>query len=565
MRLPSEKNLLVNFFQEIEKGRAMNNDNPYLWWQTGVIYQIYPRSFQDSNGDGIGDLAGVIQRLDYLSEVLPVEAIWLSPFYPSPMADFGYDVSDYTDVDPIFGNMADFDHLVAEAHRRGIRVIIDLVPNHSSDQHPWFQESRSSRDNPKRDWYIWRDPKPDGGLPNNWQSHFGGPAWEWDAKTGQYYLHSFLKEQPDLNWRNPEVKQAMFDVVRFWLDRGVDGFRLDVAHFIMKDPQLRDNPYRPGVNLQDDQGHLYEAQIHLHDIGHPDVHTVFREFRQLLDSYNGEWPRYSVGEIHIDDWKEWVKYYGENLDGLHMPFNFNLMRAPWEPQALRQVVDQLEAALPEGAWPNYVLGNHDEPRLASRYGRKNARLAAMLLLSLRGTPTLYQGDELGMENVAIPLDQQQDPYGLRVPGKGRDPCRTPMQWNAGPNAGFAPAGASACWLPLSPDYKTANVERQLADPASILNLYRRLLAARRASPALQWGEYSPVEGVPETTYVFLRSAADQRVLIALNFSAEPVELQLPNYGKGEIEVSTEMDREGEIDLDHLSLRPREGLMIALSR
>jgi alpha-glucosidase len=546
-------------------------NDKFLWWQTGVIYQIYPRSFQDSNGDGVGDLAGIIQRLDYLSDTLGVDAIWLSPFYPSPMADFGYDVSNYTGVDPIFGTLADFDRLVVEAHRRNLRVIIDFVPNHTSDQHPWFLESRASRDNPKRDWYVWHDPSPRsreegrvGALPNNWQSCFGGPAWEWDEKTGQYYLHSFLKEQPDLNWRNPEVKQAMFDVVRFWLERGVDGFRIDVAHYIMKDPEFRDNPYRTDIDIEEyrKKDHLYVAQIHLHDKGHPDVHTVYREFRQLLDAYSVERPRYSVGEIHIDDWNAWASYYGANLDELHMPFNFNLMRAPWSPRSLRHVVDGLEAAIPPGAWPNYVLGNHDEPRIATKYGQEYVRIAAMLLLTLRGTPTLYQGDELGMENVDIPPEKQKDPYGIRVPGKGRDGCRTPMQWSAAPNAGFAPAGAE-CWLPPASDYPTMNVERQLADPPSVLNLYRRLLAYRRATPALQWGSYRPVDGVPESCYVFLREADGQKVLVALNFAGQPVDLNLSNFGSGEIRLSTTLDREGAVNLAQLNLRPHEGVLVVL--
>ena len=541
-----------------------------FWWQTGVIYQIYPRSYQDSNGDGVGDLAGIIQRLDYVSEMLGVDAIWLSPFYPSPMADFGYDVTNYTDVDPLFGDLATFDRLVTEAHRRDIRVIIDLVPNHSSDQHPWFLASRSSRDNLKRNWYVWADPKPDGSLPNNWLSVFGGPAWEWDEKTAQYYLHSFLKEQPDLNWRNPEVKAAMFDAVRFWLERGVDGFRIDVAHFIMKDPKMRDNPLNPhpGAGGYKPMGE-YDTQIHLHDKGHRDVHAVFREWRALLDTYDRDRPRYSVGEIHVFDWAEWRSYYGANLDELHMPFNFALLWGPWQAAAIRKVVDGLEAALPEGAWPNYVLGNHDEPRLASRYGREQARLAAMLLLTLRGTPTLYYGDEIGMANVPIPPEKEQDPFGKRVPGLGlgRDPERTPMQWAASPNAGFAPSEVKDLWLPLAPDYQEVNVAHQLAEPRSMLNLYRRLLAYRRATPALQWGSYRPFDpGSPaaqETCFVFLRQADEQRVLVALNFSSQEQKLSLPALGRGRIAVSTDLDREGEVNLADFSLRGNEGVIIEI--
>jgi alpha-glucosidase len=544
----------------------MANETEYLWWQTGVVYQIYPRSFLDTTANGVGDLRGVISKLDYLDEVLGIDAIWLSPFYPSPMADFGYDVADYTDVHPLFGDLAAFDELIAEAHGRGLKIIIDFVPNHSSDQHPWFLESRSSRDNPKRDWYVWADPKPGGDagqrrLPNNWLSVFGGSAWEWDEATGQYYLHSFLKEQPDLNWRNPEVKAAMFDVVRFWLERGVDGFRLDVAHYIMKDPEMRDNPVNPNP-----QGSLrrpareYDSFIHLHDKGHPDTHIVFREFRQLLDAYSAGQPRFSVGEIHVFDWQKWASYYGENLDELHMPFNFSLLNVEWKAKQVREVVDSLEAAIPPGAWPNYVLGNHDYWRIASRYGNAQARVAAMLLLTLRGTPTLYYGDEIGMTDVPVPPEQQQDPWGLNQPGFTRDPCRTPMQWSPGPNAGFSAPETSELWLPLASDYQEVNVERQLEDPGSMLSLYRYLLAYRKATPALKWGSYLPVDGVPEACYVFLRQAEGQRVLVALNFSNKEQQISLPSLGEGTIAVSTYLDLTGTVDFGSLTLRGNEGIV-----
>ncbi|MEJ2302819.1 MAG: alpha-amylase family glycosyl hydrolase [Anaerolineales bacterium] len=537
----------------------------YLWWQTGVIYQIYPRSFKDTSGNGVGDLAGIIEKLDYLSGILGVDAIWLSPFYPSPMADFGYDVSDYMDVDPLFGDLATFDQLVAQAHQSDLKIIIDLVPNHSSDQHPWFQESRSSRDNPKRDWYFWVDPKADGSPPNNWLSVFGGSAWEWDETTGQYYLHSFLKEQPDLNWRNPEVKAAMFDVVRFWLERGVDGFRIDVAHYIMKDPQLRDNPPNPSpgksvhVPLSE-----YDYQLHLHDKGHPDVHEIYRQFRQLLDAYSADRPRMAVGEIHIFDWKEWATYYGEHLDELHMPFNFALLRSPWTPQSARQVVDSLEAALSPGAWPNYVLGNHDEPRLASRIGRQQARVAAMLLLTLRGTPTLYYGDEIGMMDVPIPARLRQDPYGQRVPGMDRDPCRTPMQWQDAPYAGCMPPETPDPWLPLADDYHSVNIQDELADSSSMLNLYRRLLAYRKSHPVLQRGDYQPVDPPPTNCFVYLRHIEGlDRLLVALNFSSDDVHLNLPQYGPGNLVISTHLDRTESVDLSNLLLRGDEGVVIEL--
>jgi len=542
----------------------------FLWWQTGVVYQIYPRSFKDTTGNGVGDLEGVIQKLDYLSETLGVDAIWLSPFYPSPMADFGYDVADYTDVDPLFGDLATFDRLIETAHRRDVRVIIDLVPNHSSDRHPWFIESRSSQDNPKRDWYVWADPKPDGSPPNNWLSVFGGSAWEWDEATGQYYLHSFLKEQPDLNWRNPEVRDAMFDGVRFWLERGVDGFRVDVAHYVMKDPHLRDNPPDPARarSIHRPMGE-YDSLFHVYDSGHPDVHEVYRLFRQILDGYSDQRPRFSVGEVHIFDWDEWAAYYGENLDELHMPFNFTLLNVPWDAQAVRDAVEGLESALPEGAWPNYVLGNHDEPRLATRYGLRAARTAAMLLLTLRGTPTLYYGDEIGMVDVEIPPHQQRDPWVLETAKTGRDPCRTPMQWSAGPNAGFAPPHVDELWLPLADDYESVNVEAQLEDPSSLLQLYRRLLSYRRSKPSIHRGSYRPVDGVPSSCFVYLRSdvveppAQRDPILVALNFSDQDQRICLPSMASGRIAVSTQLDREGLVDLRDLKLRPHEGLIVEL--
>lgn len=543
----------------------MSIENQFLWWQTGVIYQIYPRSFKDTTGNGVGDLAGIIEKLDYLTGTLGVGAIWLSPFYPSPMADFGYDVSDYTDVDPLFGDLATFDELVAQAHQRDLKVIIDLVPNHTSDQHPWFQESRSSRDNPRRDWYTWADPKVGGSPPNNWLSVFGGSAWEWDETTGQYYLHSFLREQPDLNWRNPEVRAAMFDVVRFWSKRGVDGFRIDVAHFIMKDPQLRDNPPNPspGKSIYALNSE-YDYQLHLHDKGHPDVHEIYRQFRQLLDAYSPGQPRMAVGEIHIDDWQEWASYYGEHLDELHMPFNFALLRSPWTPKSARQVVDSLEAALPPGAWPNYVLGNHDEPRLASRVGRQQARVAAMLLLTLRGTPTLYYGDEIGMMDVPIPAHLRQDPYGQRVPGMSRDPCRTPMQWQDAPNASFSSPETPVLWLPLADDHHAVNVQDELANPTSMLNLYRRLLAYRKAHPVLQRGDYQPVDPTPADCFVYLRHIKGvKRMLVALNFSSEEVHLNLPQFGTGELVISTHLDRAESVDMSNLLLRGDEGAVIEL--
>ena len=373
------------------------------WWQRGVIYQVYPRSFQDNNGDGIGDLRGIIQRLDYVSS-LGIDAIWISPIYPSPMADFGYDVSDYCAIDPIFGDLWDFDRLVASAHDRGLRVILDFVPNHTSSEHPWFRESRGSRDNPKRDWYIWRDGQTGEAPPNNWLSRFGGSAWEWDDATKQYYYHSFLKEQPDLNWRNPQVPQAMFNVPRFWLDRGVDGFRVDVLWLLIKDDQFRDNPVNPGF-VPGESSH--QRLLPLYTANRPEVHALVAQMRSVVDAYPD---RVLIGEIYLPI-EQLVAYYGHNLRGANLPFNFQLLQTAWNAESIARLIDAYEAALPPGAWPNWVLGNHDTRRLASRIGEAQARVAAMLLLTLRGTPTIYYGEEIGLKDVEISPDQVQDPGG----------------------------------------------------------------------------------------------------------------------------------------------------------
>lgn len=539
-----------------------DRDSSPLWWQSGVIYQIYPRSFQDSNADGIGDLRGVIQRLGYLSDVLGVDAIWLSPFFRSPMADFGYDVSNYTDVAGIFGTLTDFDDLVREAHEHGLHVIIDFVPNHTSDQHPWFVESRSFRANPKRDWYIWRDPRPDGGPPNNWLSVFGGPAWQWDEGTGQYYLHMFLPEQPDLNWRNPEVRQAMLDVLRFWLDRDVDGFRIDAAQMIMKDPELRDDP--PNTSPVTDYKSFgeYDSLLHVNDQGHPDIHDVYREIRRLLESYSGSRPRAALGEIHIFDYLRWAEYYGSDGDEIHLPLNFGLIGVKWQPEDVRRLVDSIESVMRPGMSPTYVLGNHDEHRIASRVGVGMARLAHMLLLTLRGTPTIYEGDELGMIDVPIPPEAIQDPWGLRTPGLGlgRDPERTPMQWDSSRNAGFCPPDVKP-WLPISGESDSVNVEHELADPVSMLNLIKHLLHLRRTSPALHSGSYLPVDGQGEDCFVYLREHDSNRVTVALNFSDHDSEAFLGESIQRQVLLSTHMDRSHDLDTASIELRPHEGCIL----
>ena len=405
----------------------------YLWWQPGIIYQVYPRSFQDSNDDGIGDLQGIILRLDYL-EWLGITAVWISPVFPSPMADFGYDISDYKGIHPLFGSMNDFDELLHQAHQKNIKIILDLVPNHTSDQHPWFVESGSSRNNPKRNWYIWNDGSEDGSSPNNWLSVFGGSAWEWHESTKQFYYHAFLKQQPDLNWRNPEVHEAILDVMKFWLDKGVDGFRVDVMWHMIKDEHLRNNALNPGY-----QAHMpaYEQLLPIYSTDQPEVHDIVHKMRSLLDSYED---RMMIGEIYLPVQKL-VSYYGNDNNGANLPFNFILVASPWESQKIAADIDEYEAALPYNAWPNWVLGNHNQRRIATRLGLEQSKIAAMLLLTLRGTPTIYYGDEIGMTDVPIPQDEIQDPQGVNMPDKnlGRDPSRTPMQWDSSDGAGFSKA------------------------------------------------------------------------------------------------------------------------------
>jgi glycosidase len=528
-----------------------------LWWQTTVVYQVYPRSFQDTSGNGVGDLEGVRRRLPYLAETLGVGTLWLSPFYPSPMADFGYDVSDYTGVDPLFGTMADFDALLADTHGLGLRLIIDWVPNHTSDQHPWFVASRSSRGDPKRDWYVWRDPKPDGSEPNNWLSNFGGPAWVFDAPTGQYYLATFTPEQADLDWRTPGVQEAMFDGVRFWLDKGVDGIRIDVAHYIMKDPELRDEPPVPDSwqRTFKHQGE-YDSLLHLYSKGHPDVHAVYRDLRRLLDSYQPE--RVAVGEIHEAELDTWASYFGTDGDELHMPFNFALLHAPLEAAVVGDHVRALEAALPEGAWPSQVLGNHDEERLATRVGAERTRVAAMLLLTLRGTPTLYAGDEIGLPQADIPPAEQLDPHGRNVPGAGRDGCRTPMQWDATPNAGFSPDGAGP-WLAVTDDWRSRNVTSQLDDAGSLLNLYRRLLSLRRARPALHRGAIEVLGDGDDGILRYRRWCDGDELTVALNLTSTPLAQTVA--AEGRVLLSTEAGRTPGDTGGTIELAPFEGVIV----
>lgn len=522
------------------------------WWMAGVLYQIYPRSFQDSNSDGIGDLRGIIDRLGYLSD-LGVDAIWLSPIFPSPMADFGYDVADYVGIDPIFGTMDDFDALVLTAHARGLKVILDLVPNHSSDQHPWFIESRSSRHNPKRDWYIWRDPAPDGGPPTNWLSEFGGSGWEYDDATGQYYYHAFLKQQPDLNWRNPEVRAAIFDAMRFWLRKGVDGFRVDVIWHLIKDDQFRNNPPNPDFRAGMPP---HAALLPVYSADRPETLAVVAELRSVIEEFDH---RLLIGEIYLPV-ERLVAYYGAGLKGAQLPFNFALLSTPWRAREIAGLIERYELALPSGAWPNWVLGNHDRPRVASRVGSAQARVAAMLLLTLRGTPTMYYGDELGMEQVEIAPEDVQDPFEKNVPGigVGRDGCRTPMQWDASANAGFSDARP---WLPLAPDATQDNVANLRADAQSILNLYRALLRLRRQLPQLALGDYQPLAAEGDLL-LYRRHYQGQSVLVALNLGPDPISAASDAIGlDGEVLLSTMLDRAGERIGATLDLRGNEGIIV----
>jgi alpha-glucosidase len=462
------------------------------WWKSAVVYQIYPRSFCDASGDGVGDLDGIRRHLDHLVW-LGVDAIWISPFFRSPMKDYGYDVSDYCDVDPLFGTLGSFDRLLADAHERGLRVLIDWVPNHTSDQHPWFLEARASRTSPKRSWYVWRDGTPDT-PPNNWRAAFTqGPAWSWDEKTGQWYLHLFLPEQPDLNWDEPEVEAAMHETLRFWLERGVDGFRMDVVHCIGKDPAL--------PNVVPERAKIPYCALNEHG----STHERLRRIRKLLDSSPGQ--PVMVGEVAVP-WTDVVaRHYGQG-DELHLAFNFPPLFAPWDAAKWRICIDRARSELdPRDAWPTWVLSNHDNPRHRTRYGSESrARSAAVLLLGLRGTPFLYAGEELGLEDAVIPPGRMLDPGG-------RDGCRTPLPWDATPGHGW---GEHAPWLSWPPNAETRNVAALREDPGSILQLYRRLLRARRDSPALKLGGFRWLPS-PDGVLVWERSLGSDRRVVALNF------------------------------------------------
>ena len=506
------------------------------WWRGGVLYQIYVRSFVDSDGDGVGDLAGIRSRLDYF-EWLGVDGLWLSPVTVSPDDDFGYDVSDYCDVQPVLGDLAELDRLVGEAGERGIRVLLDIVPNHSSDRHPWFVEARSSRESPRRDWYVWRDPKPDGSLPNNWLSAFGGPAWSLDERSGQYYLHHFLPSQPDLNWWEEGVRDAFDEILRFWFDRGIAGFRIDVAHGLVKDRELRDNPPDdPWAN----------------NMNRPEVHDVYRRWRRIADSYESR-PIF-LGETWVFDGDKLGAFYGNDNDELHMAFNFPFVLGSFEAERLRTVVADTEAAIPPDGWPVWTMSNHDVVRFPTRWcdgDERKARVALLMLLTLRGTPVLYYGDELGMPETELADGDRLDRARLTSP-PGRDGARTPMHWSGEEGAGFAAPGVRP-WLPLG-RHEKLNVAAQRDDPESMLSLARDVLALRRAEPDLWEGAYRPLE-TEGGLWAWRRG---ERTLVAVNLSDDAVAL---DGVEGRIQLGTGRRREGEESRGRLELEPWEGVVV----
>lgn len=510
------------------------NPQKTKWWQTSVIYQIYPLTFADANGDGKGDLKGIIRRLDYLNDGNPdsqtslgIDAIWLSPINQSPMIDNGYDVSDYRDICPTFGTLADFERLLNEAHQRGIKVIMDLVINHTSNQHNWFIESSSSRDNPKSDWYLWQDPAPDGGVPNNWLSYFGGSGWTFNQQRGQYYYHTFNYNQPDINWRNPEVKAAIYDMIRFWLDKGVDGFRLDASSVYSKDQYFRDNPMKFGATDRND----YNNQHHLYNKNLAENHQIIKEIRNLIDEYDN---RVILGETFIDNrLYDSIVFYGVNNDELHLPFTFEFAFSPWYPAYLQQEIEKKELLTPAGASPTYFLDNHDIPRHLSRWiecslctnPKAIAKAAATILLTVRGTPLLYYGQEVGMVNhLNIPPEKARDKAvanpqsGESVPS--RDGARTPMQWDDSAQAGFSFGKDVEPWLPVNENYLDVNVENKLKQDDSIFNFYKSLLRVRKNSEALQLGRWRTLIYYPYEHLAYLRETEHESVLILINFSYE---------------------------------------------
>ncbi|MFN8527388.1 MAG: alpha-amylase family glycosyl hydrolase [Anaerolineae bacterium] len=537
--------------------------NGRRWWETGIIYEVYPRSFQDTNGDGVGDLAGIRQRLPYLRD-LGVDAIWITPFFRSPMADFGYDVADYCDVDPVFGTMADFDAMLHDAHAMGIRVIVDFVPNHTSSQHPWFLESRSSRDNPKRNWYIWHEGRTDDHgnrlPPNNWETFFGGSAWTFDDATGQYYLHMFLEQQPDLNWRTPEVVAAMQDVLHFWLRKGVDGFRLDAITILIKHDEFPDMP-----DDEDDTLYGGDLLLRLVDVhNQPELHPILRGFRAITDSYSGD--RVLIAETGAADFEELMEFCGSELNEIQLPMNLNTMLLPWSANTMRQSIEAYYAALHPGATPNFVFGNHDKSRFATRYGDENHRAINTMLLTLWGAPTLYYGDELGMPDGRILPEQQKDPFITRYSefGLGRDPERTPMQWDDSPNGGFCSPHAEP-WLPMFTRFPSS-VAAQETDPTSTLNYCKQLIRLRRQFAALQDGSIRFIDTAEKSdeVLVYLRES-HERILVAINFGGASRVIDVSALsGHASPLLSSRLDTPQMLSASSVELRPYESLLLSLT-
>jgi len=530
------------------------NETP--WWQHGIIYQIYPRSYQDSTGNGIGDLQGIISRLDYLQD-LGINCIWLSPIYPSPMHDFGYDVANYIDIHPMFGSLEDLDELIEELHQRGMKLMLDFVPNHTSSEHEWFQEALKGKNNPYRDYYIWRDPKEDGALPTNWTSHFGGPAWTFDDVSGQYYLHQFVPEQPELNYDNPKVIEGMTSFMKFWLDRGVDGFRLDVIFLIKKDQRFLDEP----LNTEWDGVRPWEKTHRIYTTDVLGVHELIQQYRDLLDKYED---RVFLGEIYLP-FNKLATYNNE----IQLPSNTLLLTTPWEPHLLKKQIRRYFASLPDNAWPNWQLGNHDNHRAVSRIGRKQARVANMLLLTIKGTPITYYGEEIGMENGIIPLDKIQDPPAVNEPEHadeiGRDPERTPMQWDNTSSAGFTDSEVEP-WLPVGSNLDEISVQRQEDDPTSMLNLYRQLVELRSNNPALSVGDYSEVDLGVEDIFAYLRYDESTTFLIILNLGEIHHHLDFSsslNQHTGQIMLNTTLDRNDEVLLNDMAVGSNEGIILQL--
>ncbi|MDT8408852.1 MAG: alpha-glucosidase family protein [Wenzhouxiangellaceae bacterium] len=503
------------------------SDTRSPWWRGAVIYQIYPRSFQDSNDDGIGDLPGIISRIDYLAD-LGVDALWIAPFFKSPMNDFGYDVADPRAVDSMFGTLEDFDELLEKAHERGLKVIIDQVISHTSVEHEWFQTSRASRVNAKADWYVWADPKPDGTPPNNWLALFGGVAWQWESRRQQYYLHNFLTSQPDLNFHNADVRQAVLDDLRFWLDRGVDGFRLDAINFCYHDDKLRDNPPKP-AHLRTGRGfspdNPYAYQYHDYNNTRPENLSFIEDLRGLLDEYPGTT---ALGEISSEDSvATMAEYSGQRR--LHMVYSFELLTEDFSAAYIRDTVARLESKLSDG-WPCWAISNHDVERVASRWGRDShspdlATMLSALLGSLRGSICIYQGEELGLPEADVPFELMRDPYGIAFwpDFKGRDGCRTPMPWDDSTHAGFSSATP---WLPVMPEHLALSVACQAPDPDSSLSRFKRLQQWRSAQPVLRWGSIRLLQ-TDEPVLAFVRELEGESMLAVFNLSAEPVGATLP--------------------------------------